>query len=162
MDKDLSQKIDGLLDIIPRGYPSMEIFYLANDRSLIVERVINLTKESGYNIDLCFTDVEISKKHNGRFLDLNSRRFNRHSKLYDFIFIELDLNSIDDLEKFIKKIYPICKNSANVLFIVDGSYDFYGLEELLSENFFVATNEISLNIEDMRVLSTKKMHGWGG
>ncbi len=159
------EQITELLTIIPDNYPSIEIFHLC-DRYVSTIKVFNeFSTKREYGYDLFLLDEDKSNFLDScsfKILKLSQRRYNRHSKLYDFIFIDIDFEKIEDIEQFVKKIYPICKNGAKVIFFCNDKIELTELSKILEENFFVAINSIDNTIDDIEILSAQKMHGWGG
>jgi hypothetical protein len=150
-----------LLEIIP-PYPKTNIFHF-NDFDLVSSEVLyDFCKKREYDYDLVCSDESFLKKlakFKVQKLDIKQPRYNRHAKLYDFVFIMIDIESLEDKKLFFKKIYHICKNSAKVMvFLKNNSHD--ELENLLEDINYVALNYIDIS-KDFRVLSAQKMHGWG-
>ncbi len=149
-----NKDIEKLLQIIP-NYPKINIFHI-NDISASFSKKLNefaSSKEYEYDDFYLFNPIIKTKK-----LDINQPRYNRHAKLYDFIFISSDLEKIEDKKLFFKKIYHICKNGAKIMiFLKQKDYE---LESILEDLNFVASNYIDIS-SDYEVLSVQKMHGWG-
>ena len=153
--------ITKLLEIV-KDYPKTGIYHLNNNSIMISEVLDNFCKEKAFDYDLFCSDDEFLKKvsHlNPHKLNLSQARYNRHAKLYDFVFINHDINTIQNPKAFWTKIYHICKNGADILVFLDNSYH-DELEKLLEELNFVASNYIDISSE-FKVLSVRKMHGWG-
>jgi len=150
-----------LLEIIP-PYPKTNIYHI-NDFDMTSSEVLyEFCKENEYDYDLFSTDEEFLKKlekYKPHKLDIKQPRYNRHAKLYDYVFLTLDIESLENKKAFFTKIYHICKNAAKVLIFLDNSsHD--ELENLLEELNFVASNYIDIS-KEYKVLSVQKMHGWG-
>ena len=150
-----------LLEIIP-PYPRTNIYHLNNFDKTSSKVLFEYAKERDYDYDLVCSDedflleLEEFKPHK---LDIKQARYNRHAKLYDFVFIMIDIDTIEDKQLFFKKIYHICKNSAKIMiFLENGYHD--ELETLLEDMNYVASNYIDIS-KDYKVLSVQKMHGWG-
>jgi len=159
--------IEKLLSIIPKDFPSIEIMHISDKITNISKDINELCQASQYGYDIEVTSQklcsELKEIYNidARVFDFDKHRYNRHAKLYDFVFITLNLDDIKDLDNFLKKLYPIIKNSGKVLFILDYNYNIYSLEEILTDKNYVAINEIEALFKKSRVLSAQKMHGWG-
>ncbi len=158
-------EIEALLSIIPRGYPHLEIFHLTNQAQGMCEVLERLTKEEQYGYDL-YVDGEqnyemISKERNANQFDIKKSRYNKHAKQYDYLFISMDLEAIENRELFLKKLYAIAKNAGKLFFIVHEGYDLRALEEQLIACNYVAVNPIENTFTRMHILSAQKMHGWG-
>ena len=151
------KEIEQLLEIIP-NYPKINIFHI-NDYSYNLAKILkNFSNKNDYEYDLFFTYNKEVNPTEALRLNINQPRYNKHSKLYDFIFISSDLSKIENIEIFFKKIYLICKNSAKiVLFLEENDFN---LEQLLEKLNFVAFNYIDIS-DNYKILSFQKMHGWG-
>ncbi len=162
------EEIEELLTIIPRGYPALDIFHLSNNCDGLCQALYNLTQKEYYSYDLQIENIqyfqEIKKKcpyfHAEKF-DIKKHRYNKHAKVYDFVFVDINLEKIEDKMLFLKKIYAIIKNGGKILFITDKNTDLRDLEERLIENNYVAVNPISNTFKEYLILSAQKMHGWG-
>ena len=154
-------EFEKILQIIP-PYPKINIYHLNNYDKLSSRILYDYCKERDYDYDLFSTDdkfIEEVKELKPNKLDIKQPRYNRHAKLYDFVFLNIDLQKIDNRKLFFTKIYHICKNAAKVLiFLENNSHN--ELENLLEELNFVALNYIDIS-KDYKVLSAQKMHGWG-
>jgi uncharacterized LabA/DUF88 family protein len=79
--------------------------------------------------------------------------------MYDFVFVEA---VIDEKIHFVKTVYASMKNAGNIFVLQN--HDKQCEEEwriTFEENFFVAFSAFDLD-EQTRIISAKKMHGWGG
>ena len=74
----------------------------------------------------------------------------------------MDLNQIEKLPLFFKKIYELSKNGAKLLMICKDRSKLGELYKILEDEFFVAINPIDDVLEDLTVITARKMHGWGG
>jgi hypothetical protein len=158
-------EIESLLTIIPRGYPHLEIFHLTNQAQGICKILEKLTQKENYGYDL-YVEGEasyetISKQQQANKFDIKKSRYNKHAKQYDYLFINMNLEAIENRELFLKKIYAIAKNAGKLFFIVDETYDIRALEEELIAYNYVAVNPIENTFSQMQILSAQKMHGWG-
>jgi len=155
------EDLEKLLEIIP-PYPKTNIYHL-NDFDITSSEVLyNYCKQRDYDYDLFTTDekfLDSLAQYNPHKLDINQARYNRHAKLYDYLFLTLDIDKIEDKKLFFKKIYHICKNAAKILIFLDKSSD-DELENMLEELNFVASNYIDIS-KEYKLLSVQKMHGWG-
>ncbi len=165
MDK--KDEIIELFTIIPRGYPSFEIFHIDDCNIFFSKELNRLCMSEGYGYDLEIDgDKNLDDYKNKsdlvvREFEIQKHRYNRHAKLYDLIFITLDLKRIKEIEPFLKKLYPIAKNGAKVIFITSLDYDLYSLEERLNDLNYVAINKIENTLTNHQILGAQKMHGWG-
>ncbi len=166
--QNISQKeLDKLVSIIP-DYPGVAIFHMADDGEAFCGMINTFAKEKGYTYHPVSTNGAFVKSlHEAgvsqtREISYKQQRYNQHSKLYDFIYIEIDPLKLDNPQLFLKKIYAIAKNAAKILFFIpEEEADFPALEALLEKGNFVAINPIDDMFADYKVLSAQKMHGWG-
>ena len=158
-------EIENLLSIIPRGYPHMEVFHLANAVQGICEILGKLCEKQEYGYDLYIEGdanfEAISTQYKSEKFDIKKHRYNKHAKQYDYLFIMIDLKAIEKPELFYKKLYAIIKNAGKVFFVVEESYDIRALEEQLIVCNYVAVNPIENTFTNLQILSAQKMHGWG-
>jgi hypothetical protein len=155
------EEFEKLLEMIP-PYPKTNIFHLNNFDLTSSKVLFEFCKTNDYDYDLLSSDdkfLEKLSKFKATKLNIKQPRYNRHAKLYDYVFLTIDLDDIEDKKLFFTKIYHICKNASKILiFLENGYHD--ELENLLEELNFVASNYIDIS-KNYRVLSVQKMHGWG-
>ncbi len=151
MEQINKNEIDDLLTIIPRDYPSFEIFHLTDCENDMCKELDELCDSQKYDYTKVILDSEFLKK----------RRFNTHSKVFDILFFQINLQNIDDIDLFYKKLYPISKNGAKLIFIIEKSEDIYLLAQKLEDENYVAINPIDNTFSNYQILSATKMHGWG-
>lgn len=162
----LKEEIEDLLTIIPRNFPLLDIFHLSNDCLGLCQALYDLSQSEGYNYDLAipdsdyFEDIKENTPFNPQLFDFHKNRYNRQSRVYDYVFVSIDLESIENIALFYKKLYAISKNGGKVLFIVEKSVDLRALEESLIIHNYVATNPIENTFSNYQILSAQKMHGW--
>ncbi len=156
-----------LLSIIPE-YPGVTIFHMCEEGVEFCRMLDVFAKEHEYTYHLVSANegfIEQAQKEGlekARLIRYKQQRYNQHSKLYDFVYIDIDMHSLDNPKLFLKKIYAIAKNAAKILFFVPKSEGGFGtLEQLLEDANFVAINPIEDMFENYDVLSAQKMHGWG-
>ncbi len=161
------EEIRDLLSIIPRNYPSLDIFHLTSLSCGLCEELNELCEIQNYGYDLFIPDANyfelISKTTTFKphKFDFNKNRYNRHSKQYDFVFVKIDLQEIEDIGIFYKKLHAIIKNAGKVIFILEEGHNIRELEDKLIEHNYVAVNEIENTFKDYLILGANKMHGWG-
>jgi len=161
------EEIEELLTIIPRGYPQQDIFHLTNNCLGLCEALDRLTKAENYHYDLMiadenyYTTLKETSDLKVQAFDFKKSRYNRQARQYDFVFVHIDLETVENMELFYKKLYAISKNGSKVLFIVDKSCDLLHFEEILIEHNYVAVNAIENTFENFHIMSAQKMHGWG-
>ena len=160
------KEIDDLLTIIPRGYPALDIFHLTDNCAGLCQGLYDLIQAEGYGYDLHISDEKyyehISKDTDFKTykFDFKKHRYNRHARQYDYVFIMIALEEIENSDLFYKKLYAISKNAGKVFFIVEKHVDLRKLEDTLIVHNYVATNPIENTFEDYQILSAQKMHGW--
>jgi hypothetical protein len=155
------EEIEELLTIIPRNYPSMDIFHLTKSCDIFTEVLDDFCTKEGYLYELMLTDIDNCQSEKAHKFDFDKNRYNRHSRLYDFIFITIELEYIENINSFYKKLYPISKNGGTVIFIVDKNRDLREFEERLIKENYVAVNPITDTFKNYKILCAQKMHGWG-
>ncbi len=165
MGKIEQKDFDKILSIIPQNYPSINIFHICDRYFETVAYIEEFSRHNGYSYDLFLIDEskrKYIKKENYKLLKLSQRRYNRQSKKYEYVFVDLDLNQIEKLPLFFKKIYELSKNGAKLLMICKDRSKLGELYKILEDEFFVAINPIDDVLEDLTVITARKMHGWGG
>ncbi len=161
------KEVEKLTSIIPE-YPGVTIFHMADEGEAFCRMLDQYAKEREYIYHLVSANEEfIQKAHEAgltkaRKITYKQQRYNQHARLYDYIYIEIDVTALERPELFLKKIYAIAKNAAKILFFMPKERsDFTKLEALLEKGNFVAINPIDDMFENYTVLSAQKMHGWG-
>jgi len=160
------EEIEDLLTIIPRNFPILDIFHLSNDCLGLCQALYDLCQSQGYNYDLSIPNQEYQEHikettpFNPQLFDYKKNRYNRQSRVYDFVFVTVNLQEIENIAQFYKKLYAISKNAGKVLFIVEKDVDLRELEDTLIVHNYVATNPIENTFENYQILSAQKMHGW--
>ena len=165
------KELDSLLSIIP-NHPMTQLFHL-NDNSIdLSQELNNFAKREEFEYDVATTDEKFiqelkesieNKSDNLTIhkLNLKQHRYNRHSKLYDFAFITMDIDEIDNLGLFLKKLHTIIKNSGYLLlFLEKEEKNMQEILQLLEDKLYVAINPIEIS-DQYQIVSAKKMHGWG-
>ncbi len=166
MGKIKKEEIAELLTIIPRGYPALDIFHLTNECAGFCEALYDLTQSEGYGYDLLIHDeayfehISNTTDFKAHKFDFKKNRYNRHSKQYDYAFIMIALEEVENIALFYKKLYAISKNAGKVFFIVENDVDLRELEDALIVHNYVATNPIENTFSNYQILSAQKMHGW--
>lgn len=165
MDIKKSEIVD-LLQIIPNDFPSLNIYHISSFAFELSFALKELSSKNSYEYDLrcldeSFIDDLKSYDLNATLLDINKHRYNEHAKLYDFLFLSIDLDEIDKKMTFFKKIYAIMKNGAKLIIISKKDTDEPELSQLLEDSNFVAINPIVDTFKNFEILSAQKMHGWG-
>jgi len=165
MDLKKSEIIE-LLQIIPDGFPSINIYHISSYASLFSSILKEFALKNNYEYDLRCLDNSFlnSLKSYGldaTLLDINKHRYNEHAKLYDYLFLTIDLDEIEQKMLFLKKIYAIMKNGGKLILISKKDKDQILLLQLLEDSNFVAINPIENTFKNYHILSAQKMHGWG-
>jgi hypothetical protein len=155
------EEIEELLSIIPRDYPSLDLFHITDECDELTFQIDKLCKSQGYLYDLMLTDIEKCQDLKAHKFDFEKNRYNRHSRLYDFVFVDIDLDKVENIDLFYKKLYAVSKNAGKVLFFTDQTKELQELEEVLIKNNYVAINPIINTFKNYQILSAQKMHGWG-
>ncbi len=158
------EHIRTLLSIVP-AYPGVGIYHISDHEPLLSLELTRFCEERGYSYDLMVPDMnflEVLREEGiaAEAFDLRRPRYNRHAKLYDFLFVTLDPLRIEAWPLFLKKLYMIMKNGAKLLLFLPLQEPAERYEALLEAGNFVAINPIDL-FDDYQLLSAQKMHGWG-
>ncbi len=160
-------EVDKLTSFIP-PYPGVALFHMTEEGITFCQMLDQYARANDYTYHLVSANGDfIAQAHqNGlpkaRQITYKQQRYNQHSKTYDYIYIDIDVESLENPKLFLKKIYAIAKNAAKILFFVPKARgDFGTLESLLEEGNFVAINPIDDLFAEYLVLSAQKMHGWG-
>ncbi len=156
--------IQKLLEIVP-PYPGIRIFHISDRETLLSRTIFDFCEERDYEYDLMAMDSAFQNRLEkegieAETFDWKKHRYNKHAKLYDYVFVSIDPSKIADWPLFLKKIYMIMKNSAKLLLFLPPKESTERFEALLEAGNFVAINPIDL-FSDYRLLSAQKMHGWG-
>ena len=160
-------EIKELLTIIPRNYPSLEIYHLTDENIGISDELYKLCDDNGYEYELMilgeayFEKISQTTELKPHKFEFDKSRYNRHSKMYDFVFVSIDLGKVENQKMFFKKLYAVSKNAGKVLFITSLEEGLQTLEEKLIEYNYVAVNPIVSTFSNYQILSAQKMHGWG-
>ncbi len=161
------QEIRELLTIIPKNYPAHDIFHLTTEGHGLCEEIHQLCDEQKYYYDLSIPDkqyfeyIEKNTDIKPNKFNYNKSRYNRQAKQYDFVFVQVDLKNIQNLDMFYKKLYMISKNGGSVLFILDKDEDKFAFMDILIGKNYVAVNPIENTFKDYQIICAQKMHGWG-
>ena len=171
MNKIEKKELELLLSIIP-NHPLTQLFHINDDNISLSNDLNDFVKRNEFEYDITTTNEDfleelkdkiqnISNKTTIHKLDLKQHRYNRHSKMYDFAFITMNIDKIEDLGSFFKKLHSIIKNSGYLLlFIEKNQNNLTKILQLLEDKLYVAINTIDISTK-YEVISAKKMHGWG-
>jgi hypothetical protein len=167
MKKITTQEATELSTIIPKNYPILEIFHLADRYNALSTLLENVTNEYHYNLELYLTASYFEEEFKNypssqlQKFDFSKHRYNKHAKQYDFLFIMIDIEQIEEKTNFYKKLHAIIKNGGKVIFIVEKDVNLRKLEDRLIQENYVAVNPIENTFQAYQILSAQKMHGWG-
>ena len=149
-----------LFDIIPK-LPGVRVYLFAGDEATAKE-LGEFCTEAGHYLEIAALEDEIYEKLEGieakvRRIDEAKERYNQRSWMFDTVFVTYDLARLQDQEDFLRKIYRMMKNAADLVVLVppDKSEE---LQNLLQELNYVAINPIDLG--QKVAVTAKKMHGW--
>ncbi len=159
-----------LMQIVSDHYPNQQILHITDCKTDLHDYLFKITKERGFEYDLRHTvdtppSVTGADEHPAfrvEPLDLKRRAYNKHARLYEYVFVTLDEGSIaDGLEEMLKKIFRLMKNSGVLIFLLEkrGLLE-DKIDKVLEEGYFVAVNHIDI-FDDFDVVNARKMHGWG-
>ncbi len=155
------QEIKELLSIVP-NIPAMNFFHISDKGVEFCEELKLFCDQKGYDYDLVTHDdkfLEVVNRFDAKKIDYDQAQYNNRSKLYDFVFVTIDLKKLNDLESFFKKVYMIIMNGGKLLVFIDNNQTLNQLNLLLQKCNYVAVNEIDM-LEDSYILSATRLHGW--
>jgi len=97
-----------------------------------------------------------------KLFDLDRPNYMQHGKFYEYLFVSTQI-APEQRVSFLKKSHRVIKNAGLILIFLshENHEEQAHWYQLLEENYFVATNTITLDTE-WSVIISKKMHGWGG
>ncbi len=165
----MTNALDQLIQIIP-DHPALHIMHFMEVTTPLTDKLVSLALSRDYEYQILCLDTtqadSLSRQYataNGikiRPITLSRSRYNLQAKLYDFVFVEA---SVENKEHFIKTAYGAMKNAANIFILLsaENTGEIETWRNVLEENFFVAFSAFELD-ETQKVVSAKKMHGWGG
>ncbi len=155
-------EIKQLLSIIPNT-PAMNLFHISDGKGEICSSLKELCKQRDYDYDLVTIgeeNLQSLSQFGAKKISYEQARYNHRSKLYDFVFVMIDLESVPDLEMLFKKLYMIIMNGGKLLILVDKNrQSINSLDILLQECNYVAINEIDIS-KTHYILSATRLHGW--
>jgi len=164
------KKIEQLLSIIP-DHPATQIMHITQSDKELSTALETLVTQRDYTllinvIDDDFYD-EIKENYSAdacsvKKMKFEQRRYATMAKLFDYVFVTADIpNELQN--QFAKTIHGHMKNAGNIILFLEKNnlkvLDRW--QQVLEENYFVATNTIDM-FEEYEILISKKMHGWGG
>ncbi|WP_457598424.1 hypothetical protein [Hydrogenimonas sp.] len=163
------EQCDLLMQIVSQHYPNQQILHITDGGCDLHEALCEMTKAREFEYDLrylCPTPPALGCGDHPAMtvepLDLKERRFNKHARLYENIFVSLEDPRLEaDIEETLKKFYRIMKNAGVLVLLLqkEGSLR-REIDRYLEESFFVAINHIDI-FDDYDVVNAKKLHGWG-
>ncbi len=159
-----------LMQIVSDHYPNQQILHITDCGTDLHDYLFKMTKERGFEYDLRhtvdtpppITGVDGHPAFRVEPLDLRRRAYNKHARLYEYVFVTLDEESLaESLEEMLKKIFRLMKNSGVLVFLLKkrGQLE-CKIDKLLEDGYFVAVNHIDI-FDDFDVVNARKMHGWG-
>jgi hypothetical protein len=164
------KKIEQLLSIVP-DHPALRIMHITNGDNQLTDALFTLIKDKEYELLLNlvtddnyeaikekYTDKEVTVKK----ITFEQRRYASMAKTYDYVFLSATVPETLQ-NQFAKTIHAHIRNTGNIILFLEKNnlklLDSW--RQVLEENYFVASNTIDL-FDEYEVLSSKKMHGWGG
>jgi len=165
----MTHPIDELIRIVP-DHPGMRIMHFVDVPTALVDKLAALAKARDCEYQLQCLEPTLAESMQHRFaetpackvraLALERPRYHIQAKLYDFVFVEAH---IPDPEHFLKTIYTAMKNAANIFILLSSKQkdEIEIWRSIMEENYYVAFSTFDLN-DTIRIVSAKKMHGWGG
>jgi len=165
----MTHPIDDLIRIIP-DHPGMRIMHFVDVPTVLVDKLADLTRVRACEYQLQCLDPDLAASMQHRFADtptckvrmlaIESPRYHIQAKLYDFVFVEA---YIPDPEHFLKTVYSAMKNAADIFILLpeEQTHQIETWRNIMEANFYVAFSSFALD-DQIRIVSAKKMHGWGG
>ncbi len=159
----MESDINKLFDSLPK-YPNYMVMHFC-DNSNLINKIECFAKDAReyfiFSFDKDIVDnLKDYKKDKTIIKYINPKRPRYHSptKSYDYLFIT---SLPEDRNEFFKKIYNALKNGASLFIFLDSAKKTlsYTIESELIENNYVAIN--IFDVDNILVISAKKMHGWG-
>ncbi|WP_300367991.1 hypothetical protein [Hydrogenimonas sp.] len=163
------QKSALLTQMISPHYPNQQILHLTDGSNDFHRTLYDFTKSKGFEYDLRTVGCEIEEFDAGdhpacrvESLDLAERKYNKHARLYENIFVTISPESLEeDIQTILKKFFRVMKNAAILTLVIDrGAPLLDRIDNDLEECYFVAINHIDI-FDDYDVVTAKKLHGWG-
>jgi len=164
-------EIEKLLEIITPA-PLLRIGHFSDSGSVLPICLDHFCAEREYVYLLnCGTEtyaktIQVDGNFSGlstvRYFPIDRPNYMQHGRFYDYLFVSADI-APDARASFLQKCHRTIKNAGLILiFLPKEERDTLAIwNELLEENYFVATSDLLLD-EHWRVVISKKMHGWGG
>ncbi|WP_201353191.1 hypothetical protein [Hydrogenimonas urashimensis] len=158
-----------LTQVISSHYPNQQILHLTDGCNDLHRTLYDFTKTKNFEYDLRTVGCEIgdldASCHAGfrlEPLDLSARRFNRHAKLYENIFVTLSAQTLErDIQTVLKKFFRVMKNAGVLTLMIERDSPLLErIDRELEECYFVAISHIDI-FDDYDVVTSRKMHGWG-
>ena len=163
------KKIEQLLSIVP-NHPALRIMHITDGDSQLTDALFKLIQNKEYELLLnVITDdhEDIKEKYRHKEVTVKKitfeqRRYASMAKTYDYVFVSATVPETLQ-NQFAKTIHTHIRNAGNIILFLekDNLKLLDSWRQVLEENYFVASNTIDL-FDEYEVLSSKKMHGWGG
>jgi hypothetical protein len=166
-----SKQIEQLLSIIP-DHPAMRIMQISQGGTVLSDALASFATKREYEFLLNITNDIFYEEIKDRYSDkslcsvkkmrFEQRRYVSMARMYDYVFVTSTVSEAMQ-EQFSKTIHGHIKNAGNIIFFLPKN-DLKvsdGWQQVLLENYFVASNTIDI-FENYEILISKKMHGWGG
>ena len=149
-----------LFEIIPK-LPGVRVYHFAKDR-LSCLSLEEFCQEKGHYLEVAALTQELFEELQPcqakiRYVPETKERYNQRSQMFDTVFVTYDITELQDPEQYLRKIYRMMKNAADLIIIIDEEQK-EALQKLLEEVNYVAINPIEIG--DKVALTAKKMHGW--
>ncbi|WP_200762944.1 hypothetical protein [Nitrosophilus alvini] len=157
-------EINSLFGIIP-DLPGVRVYQFSDNIDFSKE----LSKEArnrDFELEIVVFSEDFFYKLNSlegeniklRKVEFNKPKYNLRSTLYDTVFVNIDISTLQDIELFFRKIYRMMKNAANIIVPVSKECK-EEIAALLEKCNYVAINDIDLDEKNCAIVG-RKMHGW--
>jgi len=151
-------------EIIPK-LPGVRV-YQFSDNFEISKDLAKFAKERDFELEIVTFEEELFEKLIDlkdenvkiRHISEDKERYNLRQAQYDTVFVTLDIKKLNNLEEFLRKIYRMMKNAANIVLPANLSSK-EDVRDLLQECNYVAINDTQFD-EEKTIFIAKKLHGW--
>ena len=151
-------------DVVPK-LPGVRVYQFV-DNFEIAKKMADFAKKRDFELQIVTFEEDIYEKIKElkdenikiRLIDEEKEKYNLRSIIYDTVFVHVDIKKLKNIEEFLKKIYRMMKNAANIV-VPAKSEDIEKLRELFGKCNYVAINYTQIDNENV-VFIAKKLHGW--
>jgi len=164
------EQVSLLMQIVSDQYPNQQVLHLSDGENDLHKYLFEMTKTRGFEYDLRLIgegaalpfDPSGHPACTVEPLDLNRKAYNKHARLYEYVFVTVKDSILqEDIVQILKKIFRLMKNSGVLVILPEkGGTLQVEIDRILEEGYFVAINHIDI-FDRLDVVNARKMHGWG-